>query len=345
MKHTIKIVILSLCAALALSACNKRHHTPDTSDQKIPLSFTAESHDAVVKSATKADFPENTDFGVWGVARHSTLAQPYVLWLNGMEQVTKNTDGSYVPATEAYWLKDYTYYFLAVAPYTGGPAVTTPAQPSSTSTDELEFTFDMGAKYTQKDYDVDLMAAAATSTVDASHGKGSQSLIFWHLLSKINVNVSFVDASNAPIANGTVNAIRLSNMLTKADYTIAFDQVPASSTNIDYPLNVSYVTNQTVKLPGTTPIVLNADNKAGDSWTWIMHVVPQVTKDFDLYLDFTVGGVSTTNFKVNLSAAGNTVYQPNSQYNWNITINPKTITFDVEVNPWVDGGGSEFPIE
>lgn len=339
MKHTIKIVILSLCAALTLSACNKRHHTPDTSDQKIPLSFTAESHDAVVKSATKAAFPENTDFGVWGVARHNTLAQPYVLWLNGMEQVTKNTDGSYVPATEAYWLKDYTYHFLAVAPYTGGPAVTTPAQPTSTSTDELEFTFDMDAKYDQKDYDFDLMAAAATSTVDASHGKGSQSLIFWHLLSKINVNVSFVDTE------GTVDEIRLSNILTQTQYTLGLDQEPANASDrdSDYPLNVSYVTNQTEK--NTSPIVLNADNKAGNSWTWIMHVVPQVTKDFVLYLDFTVGGVSTTNFKVNLSAAGNTVYQPNSQYNWNITINPKTITFDVEVNPWVDGGGSEFPIE
>lgn len=339
MKHTIKIVILSLCAALALSACNKRHHTPDTSDQKIPLSFTAESHDAVVKSATKAAFPDNTDFGVWGVARHNTLAQPYVLWLNGMERVTKNTDGSYVPATEAYWLKDYTYHFLAVAPFTGGPEVTTPAQPSSTSTDELEFTFDMRAKYTQKDYDFDLMAAADTSTVDASHGKGSQSLIFWHLLSKINVNVSFVDAE------GTVDEIRLSNILTQTQYTLGLDQEPANASDrdSDYPLNVSYVTNQTEK--NTSPIVLNADNKAGDTWTWIMHVVPQVTKNFDLYLDFTVGGVSTTNFKVNLSAAGNTVYQPNSQYNWNITINPKTITFDVEVNPWVDGGGSEFPIE
>ena len=339
MKHTIKIVILSLCAALALSACNKRHHTPDTSDQKIPLSFTAESHDAVVKSATKVAFPENTDFGVWGVARHNTLAQPYVLWLNGMEQVTKNTDGSYVPATEAYWLKDYTYNFLAVAPFTGGPAVTTPAQPTSTSTDELEFTFDMDAKYDQKDYDFDLMAAAATSTVDASHGKGSQSLIFWHLLSKINVNVSFVDTE------GTVDEIRLSNILTQTQYTLGLDQEPANASDrdSDYPLNVSYVTNQTEK--NTSPIVLNADNKAGNSWTWIMHVVPQVTKDFDLYMDFTVGGVSTTNFKVNLSAAGNTVYQPNSQYNWNITINPKTITFDVEVNPWVDGGGSEFPIE
>lgn len=341
MKHTIKIVILSLCAALTLSACNKRHHTPDTSDQKIPLSFTAESHDAVVKSATKAAFPDNTDFGVWGVARHNTLAQPYVLWLNGMERVTKNTDGSYVPATEAYWLKDYTYHFLAVAPspYTGGPAVTTPAQPSSTSTDELEFTFDMGAKYTQEDYDFDLMAAAATSTVDASHGKGSQSLIFWHLLSKINVNLSFVDTE------GTVDEIRLSNILTQTQYTLGLDQEPANASDrdSDYPLNVSYVTNQTEK--NMSPIVLNADNKTGDTWTWIMHVVPQVTKDFVLYLDFTVGGVSTTNFKVNLSAAGDTVYQPNSQYNWNITINPKTITFDVEVNPWVDGGGSEFPIE
>jgi hypothetical protein len=197
----------------------------------------------------------------------------------------------------------------------------------------------MDAKYDQKDYDFDLMAAAATSTVDASHGKGSQSLIFWHLLSKINVNVSFVDTE------GTVDEIRLSNILTQTQYTLGLDQEPANASDrdSDYPLNVSYVTNQTEK--NTSPIVLNADNKTGDTWTWIMHVVPQVTKDFVLYLDFTVGGVSTTNFKVNLSAAGNTVYQPNSQYNWNITINPKTITFDVEVNPWVDGGGSEFPIE
>lgn len=339
MKHTIKIVILSLCAALALSACNKRHHTPDTSDQKIPLSFTAESHDAVVKSATKAAFPDNTDFGVWGVARHNTLVQPYVLWLNGMERVTKNTDGSYVPATEAYWFNDYTYHFLAVAPYTECSDVTTPAQPSSTSTDELEFTFDMRAKYTQEDYDFDLMAAAATSTVDASHGKGSQSLIFWHLLSKININVSFVGTE------GTVDEIRLSNILTQTKYTLGLDQEPANASDrdSDYPLNVSYVTNQTEK--NTSPIVLNANNKAGSAGNWSVHVIPQATNNFDMYLDFTVGSASTTNFKVDLSAAPDIVYQPNSQYNWNIKISPKEISFDVTVTPWEDADDFEFPIE
>ena len=345
MKHTIKIVILSLCAALALSACNKRLHTPETPDQKIPLSFTAESQEAVLKSATKAAFPDNTDFGVWGIARHSTITEPYILWLNGMEQVTKSSTGAYLPAAEAYWIKDYTYRFLAVAPYTGGPSITTPAQPSRTSTDELAFTFDMGAKYSQSDYDFDLMGAAATSTVDDNHGKGSQALTFWHLLSKININVSFVDATNAPIAGGTVDEIRLSNVLTQTNYVLGLDQEPANvnDRDNDYPLEVQYTTNSAIT--NTDPIVFDENNTAGTTWSWVMHIVPQVTKDFDLYLDFTVGGISTTNFKINLSAAGNTDYVPNSQYNWNITISPKTITFEVEVNPWVDGGGSEFPIQ
>lgn len=345
MKHTIKIVILSLCAALALSSCNKNRITPDPQDQKTPLSFTAESQNAAVKAATKAPFPDGVDFGVWGIARHNTIAEPYVLWLNGMEQVTKDAAGSYVPATEAYWLKDYTYHFLAVAPYISGPTVTTPAQPSSTSTDQLTFTFDMGSKYGQSDYDFDLMGAAATSTVDANHGKGSQNLTFWHLLSRIVINVSFVDASNNAIADGTVSEMRLSNILTKAGYTIGLDQEPAdaSDRDADYPLNVQYTTDQTAKV--ADPLVFDEDNNEGDKWTWTMHVVPQATKDFDLYLDFTVGGISTTNFKVNLSAAGDTVYQPNSQYNWNITINPKTITFDVSVTPWGEGGSFDFDIQ
>lgn len=343
MNKEIRTLIIILFAAFALSSCGKDTHTTDTPDQPQLIGFTPSSETTMVKATTPlADYYDN--FGVWGIARKADH-QDYVLWESSALSPVHIIPGTeyYKPDENAYWFSGFTYKFIAVAPYADDLTVSytyTPATDIKPATDVLTFDYSLKSKYEAGDYDFDLMAAAATTTVDANHGKGSQPIIFWHLFSKININVSFVGTE------GTIDEIRLSNILTKTQYTLGLDQEPANASDrdSDYPLNVSYVTYQTEK--DTSPIVLRADNIAGPSGNWSLHVVPQATNNFDMYLDFTVGSASTTNFKVDLSAAPDIVYQPNSQYNWNIKISPKEISFNVTVTPWEDADDDfEFPIE
>ena len=83
MKHTIKIVILFLCAVLVLNACNKKNHTPDMPDQKTLIGFTPLSQDAAVKALADNNLANyHQDFGVWGIASQNNISNPtpYILW-------------------------------------------------------------------------------------------------------------------------------------------------------------------------------------------------------------------------------------------------------------------------
>ena len=89
MKHMIKIVFLSLIAALTLSACERNRHTPDPGAQGVPISFSALSQEAPVKADDLSDYHE--DFGVWGIARYKDDTEPnYTPWLvNKQNQMCK----------------------------------------------------------------------------------------------------------------------------------------------------------------------------------------------------------------------------------------------------------------
>ena len=106
MEKVTRIVILSLCAALILGSCTKKHHQPEE-PLKAPLEFTAVSQNSALKSGvTKATTPPSAfhdDFGAWGIARQEGNATPYILWkFNAMSQVVKSTDNTYVPVADAY---------------------------------------------------------------------------------------------------------------------------------------------------------------------------------------------------------------------------------------------------
>ena len=309
MEKVTRIVILSLCAALILGSCTKKHHQPEES-LKAPLEFTAVSQNSALKSgATKATTPLSAfhgDFGAWGIARQEGNATPYILWeSNAMSQVVKSTDNTYVPVADAYWLTGFAYNFIAVAPYTGGVSGLDVSHSVDTQTgkDAITFTFDQGAKYTADDFDFDLMGAVA-STAAITTKPTTQNLTFWHLFSQININVSFVDANGTAVSTGTVSQMRLCNVKSKADYTLTF----GGANNLSVACG-RHTDDKTISLSGSSATV---------------HILPQSITGFELYLDFTLDGAAFNDFKVNLNATGHpTTYNWNEAYNWNIIIGPK----------------------
>ena len=332
MNNVTRLVISSLCAALILGSCTKKHHQP-AEPLKAPLEFTAVSQNSALKSgATKATTPLSAfhgDFGAWGIARQEGNATPYILWeSNAMSQVVKSTDNTYVPVADAYWLTGFAYNFIAVAPYTDGISglVVTPSTDAQTIKDAITFTFDQGAKYTAGDFDFDLMGAVA-STAAITTKPTTQPLTFWHLFSQININVSFVDANGTAVSTGTVSQMRLCNVKSKADYTLTF----GGANNLSVACG-SHTDDKTISLSGSSATV---------------HILPQSITGFELYLDFTLDGAAYYDFKVNLNTTGHpTTYNWNEVYNWNITIGPKaSVSFLYDVNPWDEEKvGEEIPI-
>jgi hypothetical protein len=330
MKHTKIIVILSLCVALALSSCNKRHHTPDTSDEKIPLVFSAMSQSTAVKADTKEGFPHD-DFGVCGIATQEGIETPYVLWNNALCQVKKSTvagSEDYIPTSDAYWFKGYEYTFFGLAPYQAAVSDVS----LQTSTPALAFTYDMGESYDDNGF----MIATARKKYEGQADK-SQDISFWHFFAKININIKFVDQDKNVLENNSNNAvtgIRICNVGSKGTYLLSHADSPVLGNGlIDENSFVDFSFQQ------SNPT---------------FYIIPQDISNFEMYIDFTMetdnGVGSSDDYKLNLTFGENkiTYYNYNQVYTWNITIGPKeAIGFNVTVNDWknADGGDFEFPIQ
>lgn len=326
MKRIYNILILAIAL---LPGCGKHHATPDESDTKIPIDFSAISNTTEVKSTTPLS-SIHKDFGVWGIARNSSQPYDYILWeQDRMTQVVESSNG-YAPVEAAFWLSGYTYNFIAIAPWEAVEnGVTSINQGNASGSESISFSYNLADKYrlTTPIYDFDLMAAVAQSTVDkAATHKSQQDLTFWHLFAQICINVEFVGAT------GSVDEMRLYNVDSKADYTISFDNNDALSVN-------SQVSDD-----ASQEKITFSDPADGSN---ILHIVPQDISDIKLFLDFTIEETQTSNFEINLSNAHNAPnYGYNQKYNWNIKISPKEISFDVTLSPWVSGGADdEFELE
>lgn len=352
MKHIFKIAFLSLIAALTLSACERNRHTPDPGTEDVPISFSTLSQDAPVKAD---DAKLTVDFGVWGIARYKDDTKPpYIPWLVNKENKMAKVSSQGVPETGGYWFSGYTYNFIALAPYElGTSTLTFTTEPASTN-DALTLEFSMVDKYEASDYAFDLMGAVGEKEVTEAKTAGSQKLRFWHLLAKLRINVTFAGLPSG--TTGTVTGLRLYNVATERTYTI---------TDINEVFDVDYVTStdgqtpMTIILSHTDDITDNdmlagKDNKDRDCQYKELHIIPQSIEDFEMDLDFKIGDVQTNGYKLNLESAKYTtsggvktpvVYRHNQWSNWNITITPKGIAFDVTVTPWTDATGDEFDFE
>lgn len=349
MNRVTKILILTFCAVLTLSSCRKNHHTPVELDQPVSVGFSAVSQTAAVKSVTKAAEPlseYHDDFGVWGIARNpANTAQPvYMLWnQNSLVKVKKSQDSEiYVPERVAFWLSGYTYDFLALAPYNDtGVSGLSVAQATPPAKDALSFIYDISSKYTdlERDYEYNLMGAAAQNTVDkASTHSSQQVLTFWHLFTKLCVKVSFEG-----VTEGTLTGMRLVNVYFKTKYDISLDSGNALSVTNSTPDGYEQLT-----VGFGSEDFSREETEDGKQWqTATVHIVPQEISHWKLFLDFNIttedGTASTSNFEVNLANAkpdssnpNRGKYAYNEWYNWNITISPKIIKFDVSVTPWAD---------
>ena len=333
---------------MILTSCDRNRHTPDPGAQGVPISFSALSHEAPVKADDLSEYHE--DFGVWGIARYKDDTKPdYTPWLVNKQNQMCKVSSQGVPETGAFWFSGYKYNFIALAPYDLGTSTTlTFTEETATSNDALTLAFSMADKYAASDFAYDLMGAVGEKTVAEAKKAGSQSLVFWHLLAKLRINVIFSGVTNA-----SVTGLRLHNVATERSYSI---------TDVNGVFDVNYVTTtdgqtMTITLDNTdadntlNDMIIGKDSQNRDCQYKIVHIIPQSIKDFELDLDFNIDGVQTNGFKLNLeSAKYNTdstpvVYTHNQWYNWNITITPKGIAFDVTVALWKDAEGDEFDFE
>lgn len=338
MSKRIGIIILIGFVALVHASCDKSNGSVSTQEEKALIDFAAKSQSAATKVKPLSDY-KTDDFGVWGIARKSEQMD-YMLWEpSAMTKVVQTDTDVYAPVEDAFWLGGYTYNFIAVAPWEAADGISSISSGTVSGEESLTFPFDLAGKYDEGVYDFDLMAAVAETAAKASATDYvQQSLTFWHLFSKIQITVSFLNAT------GTVTGLRLLNVDTNGTYSISFDT--------DKSLKVGY---ELPSSPSEEDITFDKTNlDEGQNSQWTLHLLPQNINDFELYLDFDITEgdytVTTGNFKVNLDPAksASPYYDRNEWYNWNIIISPKTITFDVSVNDWgipENDYPDEFPIE
>ena len=352
MKHIVKIAFLMLGAVMILTSCDRNRHTPDPGAQGVPISFSALSQEAPVKAGEST---LKVDFGVWGIARYKDKTKPeYIPWLVNEDGLMAQVSKEGVPVTGGYWFSGYTYNFIALAPYDLGTSSLTFTEETDSTNDALTLEFSMADKYEASQFDYDLMGAVGEQTVADAKNAEIQKLIFSHLLAKIRINVRFAELANGTTAS--VTGLRLHNVATERSYSI---------TDVNGVFYVNYVTTTdgqnpvTITLDNTdesteNDMLVGKDKQNRDCQYKELHIIPQSIGDFELDLDFKIDNVQTNGYKLNLDAAKYTttdgvktpvVYLHNQWYNWNITITPKGIGFDVTVTPWVDATDDEFDFE
>ena len=328
MKIEKKISLLLLCAAmLTMAACGKTHGT-DEEETRQAVGFVPQSEANLVKATTPLS-AFHSDFGVWGIARHATQ-NDIILWeSNAMSEVKQQGNTKvYVPVSDAYWFSGYTYDFIAVAPWDLAKDISSINKGTVSGTDNLSFTYSLADKYAAGAYKFDPMAAVAESTVNttAASWTSQQNITFWHLLSQININVTFVDGEGKQVDSGSVSEIRMNGIDTNVSYTLGFNSNNSLSADC-----------AEASEPEETTIVINTLPST-------IHVVPQDITDFEVFVDFKLGGVAYDDFKLNLdiqtednpNGKNPAEYEYNGRYDWNIKIGPKgTISFKVvEVEEW-----------
>ncbi len=338
MKHTTHIATLALCTLLALTACEQDRHTPE--EDKAPLSFSALSQTTPTKDGNDEPTFPHANFGVWGIARKTGNAQPYILWETAAMSPVNKVGSEYHPQNGAYWIRDYKYSFIAIAPWEAWQASTVSVN-STSGSENVQFTYDMYAKYGTegRDLDIDLMAAVGKNEVTgpvAEHDS-QQGLSFHHLLTKICIAVEFIDAS------GVVTEMRLLNVNTMATYTIGFTTPTSDAISIGYAPANPVVQHDVA--------ITRADLDQNQQSQWTLHILPQDISDFELYLDFDIMDgnkvvSSTKNVRIPLTnAKSDPDYGRNERYNWTIKISTRAISFDVSVADWDPEDDLPFDLE
>ena len=352
MKLETRKVTLLLCTALAiaLGSCTKKTITPapEPDPQPAEVGFTAASQAVWVKG-TDDEFKYDK-FAVWGIARDSSIPATYNLWNDNFTAVNRKKTASneptddFIPEGDEYWLRGYTYDFLAFAPYDAlalnDVAIIHKDDTGNTKgKDYMSFIYDLSEAYEDSEYEYDFLVAAAQTINNQGGRTDGQPLIFWHALSQIEItNISFTSG-----IKGSVDKITL-YAYPSGHFEVAFDN---SEANLTKPTSLSCdaITTTADKYDFTFN---NPDFSKSHP---IVNIIPQRVEHLELYLDFTITDGDSVidkyeNFKINLNAQDLEEYVCNGKYNWSITIGTKNaISFDVKVGGWTDATvPGEYPL-
>ena len=167
----------------------------------------------------------------------------------------------------------------------------------------------------------------------------TQTLVFWHMMSKINIGAEFKDA-NGQAATGNLTNVRIENVDSKMAYSIKY------STPSDTNLNGLVVECNPLNQKTLTSLTFNETVAAKVDGKWSAHILPQVVSDFVIYIDYDIVEDGKTTYykdvKYTMRNANPSTYSANGQYNWTFRIGPREdISFKVTVAPWTSSDVSD----
>ena len=302
----------ALLFAAATSSCT--NELPDgTACGDAAISFRTP---AVTRAAVEGDFPEGSQFSVWGwYTSQNGSNQPF----DKVPVTNSNGTWSYTGG-DRYWVLGAEYDFYAVYPATGITA-------SCTQDGTLTVTgFDASKT---GDAAVDLMTARKTGIqADESTAASAVELGFGHELAKVSVVLR-----TDPGVTATLNSASLYGMALKGDF----------SRNLKGGGGVANWSNLSAAVTdGNTPFknVSGGDLSANSSMDIIgpLLLIPQSVSDLKLFVDLTRNGNEQVTEIIDLGTSI-TRWAAGQTYRYVLTVKVDAITFsDFTVPEWEESG-------
>ena len=312
MRRNLSTLFFGIALLLAATSCT--NELPDgTACGDAAISFRTP---AVTRAAVEGDFPEGSQFSVWGwYTSQNGSNQPF----DKVPVTNSNGTWSYTGG-DRYWVLGAEYDFYAVYPATGITA-------SCTQDGTLTVTgFDASKT---GDAAVDLMTARKTGIqADESTAASAVELGFGHELAKVSVVLR-----TDPGVTATLNSASLYGMALEGDF----------SRNLKGGGGVANWSNLSAAVTdGNTPFknVSGGDLSANSSMDIIgpLLLIPQSVSDLKLFVDLTRNGNEQVTETIDLGTSI-TRWAAGQTYRYVLTVKVDAITFsDVTVPEWEESG-------
>lgn len=312
MRRNLSTLFLGAALLLAAATSSCTNELPDgTACGDAAISFRTP---AVTRAAVEGDFPEGSQFSVWGwyTGENGSSNQPF----DNVPVTNSNGTWSYTGG-DRYWVLGAEYDFYAVYPATGITA-------SCTQDGTLTVTGFDASK--MGDEAVDLMTAWKTGILaDESTVASAVGLEFGHELAKVSVVLR-----TDPGVTATLNSASLYGMALKGDF----------SRNLKNGGNAAWDLNNAVTSDDTPFKVSNISFTGNESKDIIgpLLLIPQSVSGLKLFVNLTRNGNEGVTETIDLGTSI-TRWAAGQTYRYVLTVKVDAITFsDFTVPEWEESG-------
>lgn len=341
----LKPTYLLISIALLASSCNS-----DTTDD-ISLPRGGELSFNVSTPARGSVTTSFSQFLVYGDTRPQPFESSLPVTLFNKTIVEYNNNSWNYAGTQ-YWIPNYEHSFVAVAPGTFFETGNSPQYFNSQLSFEYSIPTRAGILSSNSDITDILIAThrrhyentGFTTTTD-----NKITLKFGHLLSLLNIAPAFNDNSFAPDDYVLIHKLQISEIKTKAQFSIRPAQRQSNSQTDDMTIGVAPQEEGNIIIEFPTPIKIENNAKYvslfADDDAIIMlpqEFEPESEAKIEFYYSFNEenlmrqGSISLNNLK----------WESGKSYSYTFTIERTSVKFDnYEINPWNTIKGEEITVD